>query len=82
MKVQLQETAGVATKLTGFTINGTNFTPAIAAFFGATQIAANATLSSIMNVQWTPLPSTLAFVFNGVDASGRQWSQTVSLTTK
>jgi Pro-kumamolisin, activation domain/Bacterial Ig-like domain (group 3) len=82
VKVQLQETAGVATKLTGFTINGTNFTPAIAAFFGATQIAANATLSSIMNVQWTPLPSTLAFVFNGVDASGRQWSQTVSLTTK
>ncbi len=82
VKVQLQETAGVPTKLTGFTINGTNLTPAIAAFFGGTQIGANATISSIMNVQWTPLPATLVFVFNGVDASGRQWSQTVSLATK
>jgi subtilase family serine protease len=82
VKVQLEEIAGVATRLTGFTIDGTNFTPAIASFFGGAQIAANATISSIMNVQWAPLPATLVFVFNGVDASGRQWSQTVSLATK
>ena len=82
VKVQLQETAGVATTLTGFSINGTNFTSAIAPFFGASQIAAHATLTSTMNVQWSPLPATLVFVFNGVDASGHQWSQTISLSTK
>jgi hypothetical protein len=81
VKIQLQETAGGATTLTGFTINGTNFTPTIAASFGGTQIAADGTLATTMNIQWTPLPATLVFVFNGVDASGRQWTQTVSLAT-
>jgi len=27
------------------------------------------------------LPATLVFVFNGQDASGRQWTQAVSLST-
>jgi hypothetical protein len=81
VKLQLQETAGVATTLTGFTINGTNFTPTIAASFGNTQIAAHGALTTTMNVQWTPLPATLVFVFSGADASGRQWTQTVSLAT-
>jgi hypothetical protein len=73
--------AGGATTLTGFTINGTSFTPAMAADFGGTQIVAHGTLTSTMNIQWTPLPATLVFVFNGMDASGRQWTQTVSLAT-
>jgi hypothetical protein len=81
VKLQLQETAGGATTLTGFTINGTNFTPAIAADFGSTQMAAHGALTSTINIQWTPLPATLVFVFNGMDASGRQWTQTVSLAT-
>jgi subtilase family serine protease len=81
VKIQLQETAGGATTLTGFTINGTSFTPAIAASFGSTQLAAHGALTATMNIQWTPLPATLMFVFNGVDGSGRQWTQTVSLAT-
>jgi hypothetical protein len=81
VKLQLQEMAGGATTLTGFTINGTNFAPAMAADFGGTQIAAHGTLTSTMNIQWTPLPATLVFVFSGVDGSGRQWTQTVSLAT-
>jgi hypothetical protein len=81
VKLQLQEMAGGATTLTGFTINGTNFTPAMSADFGSTQIAAHGTLTSTINIQWTPLPATLVFVFNGVDGSGRQWTQTVSLAT-
>jgi hypothetical protein len=81
VKLQLQEMAGGATTLTGFTINGTNFMPAMAADFGGTQIVAHGALTSTMNIQWTPLPATLVFVFNGIDASGRQWTQTVSLAT-
>jgi hypothetical protein len=79
--VRLQETAGVATKITGFTINGTNFTSAIPSFFGATQIAALGTLASSMEIQWKPLPATIVFAFTGVDASGRQWSQSLSVPT-
>jgi Pro-kumamolisin, activation domain/Bacterial Ig-like domain (group 3) len=79
VKIQLQETAGGATTLTGFTINGTNFTPTIGESFGSTQIAAHGMLTTTMNIQWTPLPPTLVFVFTGVDASGRQWTQTASL---
>jgi hypothetical protein len=79
--VRLQETAGVATTITGFTINGTNFTSAVPAFFGTTQIAALGTLASTMEIQWKPLPATIVFAFTGVDASGRQWSQSLSVPT-
>jgi hypothetical protein len=81
VKIQLQEQAGVATTVTGFTINGTNFTAAIANFFGTAQVAAHGTLTGTMVIQWSPLPSTLTFGFTGMDASGKQWSQTVSLQT-
>jgi hypothetical protein len=80
--LKIQETAGAPTTLTSFTINGTNFTPVMASFFGSTQIAAHATASSTMNVQWAPLPATLVFVLSGADPSGRTWTQTVSLATK
>jgi hypothetical protein len=81
VKIQLQEQAGVATTVTGFTINGANFTPVIGNFFGTTQVAAHGTLTGTMVIQWSPLPATLTFGFTGMDASGRQWSQTVSLQT-
>jgi hypothetical protein len=79
--LQLKETAGVATTITGFTVNGTNFAPAIASFFGSTQLAAMGTLSSTMQIQWKPLPATIVFAFTGVDASGHQWSQSLSVPT-
>jgi hypothetical protein len=79
--VRLQETAGVATTITGFTINGTNFASAIPSFFGATRIAALGTVASSMEIQWKPLPATIVFAFSGVDASGRQWSQSLSVPT-
>jgi hypothetical protein len=81
VKVQLQETAGTATTLTGFTINGTDFTPAIAGFFGSTQLPANGTLSANLIIQWLPLPPNIVFSFTGVDVSGRKWSQSVSIAT-
>ena len=81
VKIQLQETAGASTTLTGFTINGTNFTPSIGAMLGTTQVAPHALLTSTINIEWSPLPQTLTFVFTGVDPSGRRWTQTVSLAT-
>jgi hypothetical protein len=81
VKIQLQEQAGVATTVTGFTINGTDFSPSIGNFFGTVQVAAHGTLAGTMMIQWTPLPATLTFGFTGMDASGKPWSQTVSLQT-
>ena len=71
----------MATTITGFTINGTSFTSAIAQFFGTTKLAALGTLTSSMFIQWKPLPTTIVFGFTGVDASGHQWSQSVSVST-
>jgi hypothetical protein len=79
--IRLQEMAGVATTITGFTINGTSFASAIRSFFGTSQLAASETLASSMQIQWKPLPPTIVFTFTGVDASGRQWSQTLSVPT-
>jgi subtilase family serine protease len=79
--VRLQETAGVATRITGFTINGTSFTSEIPSFFGTSQLAVSGTLASSMQIQWKPLPATIVFAFTGVDASGRQWSQSLSVPT-
>ncbi|MGD1069360.1 MAG: Ig-like domain repeat protein [Bryobacteraceae bacterium] len=81
VNVQLQEEAGTATTLTGFTINGTNFTSSIAAFFGSTKIAAHGTLSANLIIQWLPLPANIVFAFTGVDAGGMQWSRSVSIAT-
>jgi hypothetical protein len=49
--LQLQETAGVATKVTGFSINGTDFSSVIANAFGGTQLPANGTLSASLSIQ-------------------------------
>jgi subtilase family serine protease len=82
VKVQLQETAGSPTTITSFTINNVNFTPVIGSIFGSTQLAAKATVSDVMVIQWAPLPAMLTFVATGTDPSGRQWSQTFNLSTR
>ncbi len=53
--------------------------PRYRSFFGSSKIAALGTLSSSMQIQWKPLPATIVFAFTGVDASGRQWSQSLSV---
>jgi len=80
--LEVQEQSGVASTLTGLTINGTSFSSEIAAFFGTTKLAAHGTLTAQLLVQWSPMPSTLTFVVSGVDASGQQWSQTTAVATQ
>ena len=79
-QIQLQEKAGVATTVTGYTINGLDFGSMVAATFGSTQLPANGTLTANIVIQWKPLPASLVFVFNGVDAGGRKWTQTVTVS--
>jgi hypothetical protein len=82
VSMTLQETAGVATTVTGWTIAGTNFSSVIAGSFGSNKLPAKGTLTAMSIIQWSPMPNPLVMVFSGVDASGQQWSQTASIATK
>lgn len=81
VSVQLQDFSGNSSKITGMTINGLNFTPAIAAMFGSTQLPAKGKLSTSVQVQWNPMPASIVFSFTGIDSTGHTWTQTVSMLT-
>jgi uncharacterized protein (TIGR03437 family) len=75
--VALQEAAGVATRLTGFTIDGVNEP---LSFFPQTNIAAlgfiQITLASMAGT--APSAGAHVFRFTGADADGRPWTQQVT----
>jgi subtilase family serine protease len=77
--LSLQEAAGVATSLTEFTLNGASYASQIASFFGTFTIPANGTISATLGFKTLTVPTTEVFVFSGVDAGGRQWSQQLSV---
>jgi hypothetical protein len=77
--IQLTETAGVATKLTGFTFGGVNLASSIASFFGSNTLPAKGTLSAALDVSSLPVPTTETIVISGQDASGAPWSKQISV---
>ena len=77
--IVLNETAGVATTLTDFKFNGTSYASQIPRFFGSNSIAAKGSLISRLQVTGLKPGTVIPLVFTGQDASGRQWSQTVSV---
>jgi subtilase family serine protease len=82
LSISLQETAGVATTVTGWTMAGTNFSSVIPVSFGSTKLPAKGTLSTVSIIQWSPMPNPLVVVFTGADAGGQQWSVSTSIATK
>jgi uncharacterized protein (TIGR03437 family) len=73
-QITLTEEAGVATTLTGFTMNGS--AENAATVFGTTQIPADGSISSTgLGFASLAVPANVVFEFTGVDAGGRQWSQ-------
>lgn len=77
--VQLKETAGVATTITGFSFGGVSYTSSIASFFGSTTLPADGTLSASLGSKNIAVPSTQVVVVSGRDASGATWSQQLSV---
>jgi len=73
--VQLSEVAGTSTTLTGFTIDGTDYSSSIGGFFGTSTIPANGTLSASLREAGVTVPATRIFSFTGRDSSGRTWTQ-------
>ena len=77
--VNLTEIAGVATTLTGFSIAGADYSSSIVSFFGAAALPAKGSLSADLRSQLDTVPSTLVFIFSGVDAGGAKWTQQISV---
>jgi uncharacterized protein (TIGR03437 family) len=74
----LTEEAGVATTLTGLTINGATYD--VATVFGSTSLPAGGSVSSTgLALSNLSVPTNVAFVFAGLDAKGNSWTQTLSI---
>src|SRR5471030_400345 len=76
--VRLQELNGVPTTLTDLTIAGVSVASQIAASSSGI-IPANGSLFLPFGYRNLVVPVTQLFVFSGVDADGRQWSQQASV---
>ncbi len=77
--IQLNETAGVDTTVTGFTFGGVSYAASIAQFFGSTTLPAHGTLSANLQAANIAVPSTVVMVFTGRDASGATWTQQIAV---
>jgi hypothetical protein len=77
--IRLAETSGAPTKLTGFSINGDDYTAQIAAFFGSVNLPANGTLSAAVREKNLTVPANVPFSFSGIDASGQNWTQQLTV---
>jgi uncharacterized protein (TIGR03437 family) len=73
--VSLTEKNGVATTLTGFTINGVNNLSG----FSTTSLPANGTIRASLVGGGLTVPLNRVFVFTGRDASRATWTQTITV---
>jgi uncharacterized protein (TIGR03437 family) len=73
----LTEEAGVATTVTGVSVDGTSY-PA-SAYLPNPSISAFGTANVSISLNNTAIPQTHTFAFTGVDPSGRAWTTQVSL---
>ena len=80
--IRLAETAGAATRVTVLRLNGTDYSPYIASWFGTASIAANAAIEAPLNAAGLP-PGDQYFEFEGIDnASGQTWYRVATVTLR
>ena len=73
--INLIETPGVGTTLTGFTFNGNDYSSQIVSYFGSSTIPARGNVSVNLAAKGLQVPTGVLFGFTGKDAGGRVWSQ-------
>jgi uncharacterized protein (TIGR03437 family) len=78
--LRLAETAGVATRITGFSIDGADYSGQIEAVFGGSTLPAYGALSGAMRAKIGAVPASRVFAFTGVDAGGLRWTRQITLT--
>ncbi len=74
--ITLNEEAGVATRLTSYTIDGA--AGDMKAFSNANIAAKSFITSSTITLNSVAAPKNVVFVFNGQDANGQTWTRTLS----
>ena len=77
--IQLNETAGVGTTVTGFTFGGVSYAASIAKFFGSATLPAHGTLSASLKAMNIAVPASEAIEFTGRDTSGATWTQQIAV---
>jgi hypothetical protein len=77
--LQLNETAGVATTVTGLILNGTSYAGSIAGFFGSATLPAHGVLSASLRAATIPVPSSVSMIITGRDASGATWTRQLAV---
>jgi uncharacterized protein (TIGR03437 family) len=77
--LSISEQNGVATLLTGLTIDGFDYTSQISAFFGANAILPRGVLTATIGTKTLNPPVTRTFTVTGRDANGRTWTQNLSV---
>jgi hypothetical protein len=77
--IQLSETAGVPTTVTGLTLDGVNYASSIAKFFGSATLPAHGTLSALIKAKNIAVPASVVMVFTGRDASGASWTEQIAV---
>ena len=77
--VKLTEAAGAATVITDYTVNGASHLDELTKAAGGSTLEAHGSLSANLTLADLNVPGTVVFGFSGVDASGRQWSQQLSV---
>ncbi len=75
----LTEEAGIATTLTGFSIDGVDYTSQIASLFHSAAIPAGGSISATIGLNNVAVPKTVTFAFTGADAGGNTWSQQLAV---
>jgi len=78
--IQLNETAGVDTTVTGIAIGGVSYAASIVKFFGSAALPAHGSLSASLQAVDIPVPSSMAMVLTGQDASGAPWTQQIAVS--
>ena len=77
--VRLSEIAGTAATLTGFTMDGFDYSSQIPNWFGSASIPANGTISAALGSQPSAVPVNWVLGFSGTDASGATWTQQITV---
>jgi hypothetical protein len=78
--IQLNETAGVETRVTMFRIDGADLSPEIPLWFGSDRISAGGALSTGVKARYVNAPAEQYIEIAGVDVATNQfWSRTYTL---
>jgi uncharacterized protein (TIGR03437 family) len=78
-QITLSEEAGFATSLTGFMVNGADYSSKISSIFSTSQIAARHSISGCMSLSGVNAPTNEVFTFTG-GSGPTSWSTTLNVS--